>query len=272
MYGAGAGSSATAQAALAAEARAAAAAAPRDESDAGMVQDAVTGETRPAAAQGRVQRLDGGDEGDLWRDMQGMGISGGYQAQGMGPYYGSRGPASNPYYEQMMRSRGPLGAMRPGRNPAGGAAEPSGYGGASNAATLGGMGGGGGSGGGGPTGASGAGAGHPAMRGMGPMGMQGRMNQGQGGAGPGGSMAEQLLMQARMQQRMAMEAMGQGAMSEPRPQQGAGGNREWNHFFQGRNSSLGVAAPGRNEDGWIMVSPAGSPPDAPLPLPLQPIS
>jgi hypothetical protein len=49
-------------------------------------------------------------------------------------------------------------------------------------------------------------------------------------------MAEQLLMQARMQQRMAMEAMGQGAMSEPRPQQGAGGggNREWNHFFQGR--------------------------------------
>jgi hypothetical protein len=48
-------------------------------------------------------------------------------------------------------------------------------------------------------------------------------------------MAEQLLMQARMQQQMAMQAMGQGAMSEPRPQQGnAGDNREWNHFFQGR--------------------------------------
>jgi hypothetical protein len=221
MFGAGAANSANAQAAAAraAEARATAAAAAVDEAGSGMVQDSVTGEMRPAAAQGRVQRLDGGDEGDLWRGMEGMGISGGYQAQGRGPYFGA---VANPYYDQMLRSRGPLGAMRPGRNPGGLAAAQSGYGGASNAASMSDLGGGGGS-------------GHPAMRGMGPMGMSGRPDQGQG-AGPGGSMAEQLLMQARMQQRMAMEAMGQGAMSEPRPQQGAGGggNREWNHFFQGR--------------------------------------
>ena len=213
MFGAGAANSSSAQAAAAraAEARMAAADTP--------VQDSVTGEMRPAAAQGRVQRLDGGDEGDLWRGMEGMGISGGYQAQGRGPYFGAD---ANPYYDQMLRSRGPLGAMRPGRNPGGLVAAQSGYGGASNAATMSDLGGGGG-------------GVHPAMRGMGPMGMSGRPDQGQG-AGPGGSMAEQLLMQARMQQRMAMEAMGQGAMSEPRPQQGAGGggNREWNHFFQGR--------------------------------------
>jgi hypothetical protein len=214
-------------AAAAAQARAAAAAAAAMEGDyvlvpgaSGSVVDPVTGETRPSDAQGRVERLDGGDEGDLWRGMQGMGIGGGgYQAQGRGAYpYGTRGPASNPYYEQMFRSRGPLGAMRQ-RGPGGGGAsaqQSAGYGGASNAATLGAMGGaadalGGGGGGDG---------GHPGMRGMGPMG------------GAGGSTAERLLVQARMQQQMAMQAMGQGAMSEPRPQ--AGGPREWNHFFQGR--------------------------------------
>ena len=100
------GAPATSAAARAAEARAAAAAAAGDELGQGadMVQDAVTGETRPAAAQGRVERLDGGgEEGDLWRGMQGMGMGGGgYQAQGRGAYYGNRpagNPASNPYYE-----------------------------------------------------------------------------------------------------------------------------------------------------------------------------
>jgi hypothetical protein len=53
--------------------------------------------------QGRVERLDGGDDGDLWRGMQGMGMSG-YQAQGRGAYPASRprGPASNPYYEVLF--------------------------------------------------------------------------------------------------------------------------------------------------------------------------
>ena len=37
---------------------------------AGLVHDPVTGESRPFAAQGRVQRLDESDEGDLWRGMQ----------------------------------------------------------------------------------------------------------------------------------------------------------------------------------------------------------
>jgi hypothetical protein len=191
-------------AAAAAEARAAAAAAAEDEAP-GTVVDSITGELRPAAAQGRVQRLDGGDEGDLWRGMQGMGIGGGgYQMQGRGAY--SRGPASNPYYEQMFRSRGPLGAMRQRGASDSSAPVPAGYGGASNAATLGG--------GGAASAGGGGGGGHPSLR------------------GAGGSTAEQLLMQARMQQQMAMQAMGQGAMSEPRPQRGA--PREWNHFFQGR--------------------------------------
>jgi len=39
-------------------------------SGAGLVHDPVTGESRPSEAQGRVQRLDGSDEGDLWRGMQ----------------------------------------------------------------------------------------------------------------------------------------------------------------------------------------------------------
>lgn len=102
----GMGAPAASAAARAAAARAAAAAA-GDESGqgAGMVQDAITGETRPAAAQGRVERLDGGgEEGDLWRGMQGLGMGGGgYQAQGRGAYYGANrpaaNPASNPYYE-----------------------------------------------------------------------------------------------------------------------------------------------------------------------------
>ena len=200
----------------------------------GSVVDPVTGETRPLDAQGRVERLDGGDEGDLWRGMQGMGIGGGgyqaqgyqahgYQAQGRGAYpYGNRGPASNPYYEQMFRSRGPLGAMRQ-RGPGGGgvsAQQSAGYGGASNAATLGAMGGAAQAQVGGGGGSDGGSSGHPGMRGMGPVG------------GAGGVSAERLLVHARMQQQMAMQAMGQGAMNEPRPQ--AGGPREWNHFFQGR--------------------------------------
>ena len=195
-------------AAAAAEARAAAAASVEDEAPEAVV-DSITGELRPAAAQGRVQRLDGGDEGDLWRGMQGMGIgAGGYQMQGRGAYP-SRSPASNPYYEQMFRSRGPLGAMRQRGASDSSAQVPAGYGGASNAATLGG--------GSASSQGGGGGGGHPSMR------------------GAGGSTAEQLLMQARMQQQMAMQAMGQGAMSEPRPQAGgAQGSREWSHFFQGR--------------------------------------
>lgn len=206
-------------AAAAAEARAAASAAMEgdDMSGAsGTVVDSVTGEARPSNAQGRVERLDG-DQGDLWRGMQGMGISGGgYQAQGRGAYpYGSRGPSTNPYYEQMFRSRGPLGAIRQrGPAPAGATAQqPAGFGGASNAATLRGA----------ANQAAGdypAGVPNPSVRGMGPL---------------GGPSAEQLLVQARMQQQMAMQAMGQGAMSERRPQAGAtDGPREWNHFFQGR--------------------------------------
>ena len=172
---------------------------------------------------------------------QDMGVGGGYQAEGRGAFpYGGRGPVSNPYYEDMFRSRGPLGAMRPARAPgqAEGAQQPSGYGGAGNAATLGSMGSGGG---GGASGGSSSGGGHPAMRGMGgPMGMGGGMPGGgmPGQAGPGGAIAEQLLRQARMQQQMAMQAMDQGAMSEPRPQEGdrggSGGNSEWSHFWQGR--------------------------------------
>jgi hypothetical protein len=139
--------------------------------------------------------------------------------------------------QDMFRSRGPLGAMRPGRAPpasAHGAPAGSGYGGASNAATLGGLGGGGGEGGGG---GRAGGWGHPVPRALGPMGGGGRVGN-TGGVGPGGSMAEQLLRHARMQQQMAMQAMAQGAMSEPRPEPGrgpGGGARgEWSHFFQDR--------------------------------------
>ena len=50
-----------------------------------------------------MERLDGGDEGDLWRGMHGLGIGAvggqGYQAQGYGSYSGGRGPAMTPYYE-----------------------------------------------------------------------------------------------------------------------------------------------------------------------------
>uniref|UniRef100_A0A7S0EH18 RING-type E3 ubiquitin transferase n=1 Tax=Hanusia phi TaxID=3032 RepID=A0A7S0EH18_9CRYP len=80
---------------------------------AGMVRDDVTGQMRPAAAQGPVERLAGPVEGDLWAGMSNR--AGGWEAM-----YGG---ASS--YFDMLHSTGPLGSLRrrgggapPGLDPA----------------------------------------------------------------------------------------------------------------------------------------------------------
>ncbi|EKX41833.1 hypothetical protein GUITHDRAFT_153770 [Guillardia theta CCMP2712] len=80
---------------------------------AGMVRDDVTGQMRPAGAQGPVERLAGAVEGDLWAGMTSR--AGGWEAM-----YGG----ASSYYD-MLHSTGPLGSLRrrgagapPGLDPA----------------------------------------------------------------------------------------------------------------------------------------------------------
>ena len=190
--------SAAAAAARAAQARAEASSAPSDDAPGGaaeMVLDEISGEIRPAAAQGRVERLDGLDEGDLWRGMQGMGIgggpTGGIQARGFGAFpapYGNRGPAVNPYYEDMFRSRGPLGALRSAESRHGG---------------------------------------------MGPLGGTGFSGPGVGpGGAHAEQLLRQARLQQQMAfQAMGHGAPGEGPSANA---SGGRAEREWGHFWQGR--------------------------------------